>query len=67
MSYKVGLNIMRSTFNCKMEHNDSGEECTMCVQTAEQYVESPNDVDIEMTISTLKMEKQLDMIKSRQD
>jgi hypothetical protein len=33
---------------------DSGEELTMCIQTAEQYVESPNDVDMEMAISKLK-------------
>jgi hypothetical protein len=33
---------------------DSGEELTMCIQTAEPYVEPPNDVDIEMPISKLK-------------
>jgi len=32
--------------------NDSGEELTMCVQTAEPRGEPPNDVDIE--ISNLK-------------
>jgi len=26
----------------------------MCIQTAEPYVEPPNDVDIEMAISKLK-------------
>jgi hypothetical protein len=31
--------------------NDSGEEWTMCVQTAEPYVGPPNDVDKEMAIS----------------
>ena len=34
--------------------SESGEEWTMYVQTAEPYVELPNDVDIEMTISILK-------------
>ena len=34
--------------------SDSGEEWTMCVQTAEIYVKPPNDVDIEMVISKLK-------------
>jgi len=33
---------------------DSGEEWTMCVQTAEPYFEPPNDVGIEMAISKLK-------------
>ena len=34
--------------------SDSGEELTMCVQTAEPYGEPPNDVDVEMAISKLK-------------
>ena len=34
--------------------NDSGEDWTMCVPTAEPYVEPPNDVDIEMAISKFK-------------
>jgi hypothetical protein len=34
--------------------SDSGEEWTTCVQTAEPYVEPPNDVDREMAISNLK-------------
>ena len=34
--------------------NESGEERTMCVQTAEPYAEPPNSVDIEMAISNLK-------------
>jgi hypothetical protein len=34
--------------------SDSGEDWTMCVQTAERYVEPPNDVDREMAISNLK-------------
>jgi len=34
--------------------NDNGEDWTMCVQTAEPYVEPPNDVDIEMAICNLK-------------
>ena len=34
--------------------SDSGEEWTVCVQTAEPYVESLNDVDIEMVVSKLK-------------
>jgi hypothetical protein len=33
--------------------NDSVEEWTMCVQTAEPCVEQSNDVDIEMAISNL--------------
>ena len=37
----------------------------MCVQAAEPYVEPPNDVDVEMAISKLQMEKQLGMIKSQ--
>jgi hypothetical protein len=34
--------------------NDSADEWTMCVQTAEPYVEPSSDVDIEMSISKLK-------------
>jgi len=34
--------------------NDGGEERTMYLQTAEPYVEPPNNVDIEMAISNLK-------------
>jgi hypothetical protein len=34
--------------------NDSGEEWTMHVQTAEPYAESPNDVYREMAVSKLK-------------
>ena len=33
---------------------DSGEELAMCIQTAEPYVEPPNDVDIQMEISKFK-------------
>jgi hypothetical protein len=35
-------------------NSDSGEEWTMYVQTAELYVEPPNDVDREMAISNLQ-------------
>ena len=42
-------------FECYKKHfklqdgmnDDNGEEWTMCVQTAEPYVEPPNDVDID--------------------
>ena len=34
--------------------SDSREEWTMCVKTAETYVEPPNDVDIERAISKFK-------------
>ena len=34
--------------------NDSGEEWTTCIQTAEWYVEPSNGVDLEMTISKVK-------------
>ena len=34
--------------------SDNGEEWTTCVQTAEPYVEPPNDVDRQMAISNLK-------------
>jgi hypothetical protein len=34
--------------------SDSTEDLTMCVQTAEPYVEPPNDVDKEMPESKLK-------------
>jgi len=44
--------------------NDS-EEWIMCVQTAEPYDEPTVDVNIEMALSKFKLEKQLDMIKSR--
>jgi hypothetical protein len=37
----------------------------MCVQTAELYVEPPNDVDIEMSVSKKRNGKHLDMIKSQ--
>jgi len=43
--------------------NESGEEWTMCIQTAEPYVEPPNDYIIVIVIIKLKNEKQLDMIK----
>jgi hypothetical protein len=36
---------------------DSGEVWTMCVQTAESYVEPPNDADIEMAIIKLQNRK----------
>ena len=32
-------------------------ESTMCVEIAEPYVEPPNDVDAQMTMSKLKNEK----------
>ena len=35
-------------------NSDSEEEWTMCVQTAESYVETPNDVETEMATSQLK-------------
>jgi hypothetical protein len=56
---KCGLNIMKITLNELQEgtNNDSGEECTMCIQTAETYGEPPSDVDIEMLISKLKNRK----------
>jgi len=44
--------------------NNGEEEGIMCIQTAEPYIVPPNYVDAEMSISKLKMEKQLDMIKS---
>ena len=34
--------------------NDSEEEWTLCIPTAEPYVEPTNDVDTEMAISKLK-------------
>jgi len=34
--------------------SDTGEEWTLCVQTAEPCVEPRNDVDVEMAISKLK-------------
>jgi hypothetical protein len=34
--------------------DDSAEEHTMCVGTAEPYVEPHSDVDIEMVVSKLK-------------
>lgn len=37
--------------------SDSGEVWTMCVQTAESYVEPPNDADIEMVIRKLQNRK----------
>ena len=37
--------------------NDSGEEWTTCIQTAEWYVEPSNGVDIEMIITKLKKGK----------
>jgi len=37
--------------------NDSGEEWTMHIQTAEPYAETPNYVYTEMTASDLKNEK----------
>jgi hypothetical protein len=37
--------------------SDSKEEWTLCVQTAEPYVELPNGVDIEMAISKPKSGK----------
>jgi hypothetical protein len=33
---------------------DSGEELTMCVQTAEPCGEPPNDGDVEIAVSKLK-------------
>ena len=39
-----------------------GKELMMCIQTAEPYIKPPNYIAIEMSISKLKMEKQLDMI-----
>jgi hypothetical protein len=56
---KGGLNIMKSTWNELQDGTDngSGEECTMCVKSAETYGEPPNDVDIEMAISKLKNRK----------
>jgi hypothetical protein len=34
--------------------NYSGEECAMCVQTAEPYAEPTNDVDTKMAFSKLQ-------------
>jgi len=34
--------------------SNSVGELTMCIQTAEPYVEAHNDVDIEMTINKLE-------------
>jgi len=34
--------------------SDTGEEWTLCVQTAEPFMEPRNGVDIEMAISKLK-------------
>jgi hypothetical protein len=50
---------MKSTLNELQDgtDNDSGEECTMYVQTAETYGEPLSDVDIEMPISKLKNRK----------
>ena len=43
--------------------SDNGEEWTLCIQSAEQYVEPPNDIDIEMTAGKLKNKKATSMIK----
>ena len=43
--------------------SDNGEEWTLCIQSAEQYVEPPNDIDIEMTAGKLKNKKATYMIK----
>jgi hypothetical protein len=47
---KRGLNIMKSVLNELQDgtDNDSGEECTMCIKTAETYDEPPSDVDIDI-------------------
>jgi hypothetical protein len=37
--------------------SDSGEDLTMCIQTAEPYVEPPNDLEKEMAKSKLKNRK----------
>jgi hypothetical protein len=34
--------------------NHSGEEWTMCIQTAEPEIKPPSDVDIEISIGKLK-------------
>ena len=34
--------------------SDNGEVLTVCVQTAESYVEPPNDADIEMVIRIMQ-------------
>jgi len=62
-SYKGGLNIVRSTLNCKMEQTVAVEKSGQCIQTAEPYIEPPNDVDIEMAISKLKNGKATGKIK----
>jgi len=49
--YKKHLELQYGT------DNDSGEEWTMRVQTAEPYVERPNYVDIKMAISKFKNRK----------
>jgi len=50
---------MKSTLNELQDgtDNDSGEDCTMCIKTAETYDEPPSNVDIEMAISKLKNRK----------
>jgi hypothetical protein len=45
--------------------NDSGEEWSMRVQTAEPYVEPPNYVDIKIAISKFKNRKATVHIKHR--
>jgi len=47
--YKKHLELQDGT------ENDSGEEWTTRVQTAEPYVEPPNYVDIKMAISKFKI------------
>jgi hypothetical protein len=37
--------------------SSSGEEWTMCIQTAKPYAGTPNDVNMELEISKLNMEK----------
>ena len=66
-------NILQRWSECNEKHfemqegtyNGSGKEWTMSIQTAEPYIEPLKDVDTEMAIVNLKMEKQLDMIQSR--
>jgi hypothetical protein len=46
MPCKGGLKIWEAFRNAGGTDSESGEDWTMCVQTAEPYVEPPSDVDI---------------------
>jgi hypothetical protein len=57
--YKKHLELQHGT------ENDSGEEWSVRVQTAEPYVEPPNCVDIKMAISKFKNRKATGHFKPR--